>query len=143
MCLSYSKVIFLTSHNPFINCLCLFFRNMFGFKSCPKKKMYTAGGLLENITRTVTDGDDDCSVPCKLTYLSLDYLPSLQNENLTRTFTFYFGSVNTLTRSKGIYDIWSFVAELGGWIGLFIGFSVPDLFDYICLFVGKVFSITK
>ena len=40
------------------------------------------------------------------------------------------------------WGFWSFVAELGCWIGLFIGLSVPDLFDYICLFIGKVFACT-
>ena len=119
------------------------FRNLYDVVSCPKKTMSQAGRLLPNISQTIMkQNDDDCSVPCRFSYLNLQHMPALPNDNQTRTFTFYMKSDNMLTKSKFIYDIWSFIAELGGWVGLFIGLSVPDLFDYVTLVVDKLFSFT-
>lgn len=60
----------------------------------------------------------------------MDHIPAVPSENTTRTFTFMINPVNKLTKSNLIYDFWSFIGEFGGWVGLFIGLSVPDLFDY-------------
>ena len=49
----------------------------------------------------------------------------------TRSFTFYLTStaVTTLTQSIPLYTTWDYIYEIGGWIGLFLGYSVIDLFD--------------
>ena len=49
----------------------------------------------------------------------------------TRSFTFYLSSTNvaTLTQSVPLYTTWDYVYEIGGWIGLFLGYSVIDMFD--------------
>ena len=36
-------------------------------------------------------------------------------------------------RSEYIYPLWSYIAESGGWIGLFLGLSVIDVAEY---FIG-------
>ena len=50
---------------------------------------------------------------------------------LTRSFTFYLTTtpVTTLTQSVPLYTTWDYIYEIGGWIGLFLGYSVIDLFD--------------
>ena len=60
----------------------------------------------------------------------MDHIPAISNDNSTRTFNFMIHPVNKLTKSMPIYDFWSFIGEFGGWVGLLIGLSVPDLFDY-------------
>ena len=96
---------------------------------CPKKRFNKAGKILSNIT-TIIDEREDCPVPCQFTYLTLDHIPARPNDNDTRTFTFRINPANLLTKSYPTYTLWSFIAELGGWVGLFVGLSVPDLFDY-------------
>ena len=92
--------------------------------------MRKAGNMLQNITSTVLSQKDNCSLPCQLTYLTLNNIPSPVNENKTRTFTFKISPVNMLTKSELIYTIWDYIGEFGGWVGLFIGFSIIDVLDF-------------
>jgi hypothetical protein len=50
-----------------------------------------------------------------------------------RSFTFHLDSlaVHPVTRSKLLYTNWDYIYEIGGWIGLFFGYSVIDIFDEI------------
>ena len=106
------------------------FRYLEGVDICPRKEFNKAGQHLLNITSTILRQQDDCLVPCQFTFLTMDHLPAIPTDNTTRTFTFKIDPVNLLTKSYPTYTLWSFIAELGGWIGLFVGLSVPDLFDY-------------
>ena len=37
----------------------------------------------------------------------------------------------SVVESKHIYTIWNFVAEFGGWVGIFLGFCVADIVDIV------------
>ena len=47
----------------------------------------------------------------------------------TRSFTFYINPLSVITESKLLYNTWDYIYEIGGWIGLFLGYSVIDIFD--------------
>ena len=66
----------------------------------------------------------------RFTYAVNIYLEQRTSEP-TRSFTFYLSSttVTTLTQSIPLYGAWDYIYEIGGWIGLFLGYSVIDLFD--------------
>ena len=40
-------------------------------------------------------------------------------------------SVTSLIQSVPIYGVWDYIYEIGGWIGLFLGYSVVSAFDEI------------
>ena len=103
---------------------------MLGVKMCPRKQLRKSWNMLTNLTSTIMNQNDGCPVPCQFTFLTMDHVPSLPNSNNTRTFTFTVHPVATLTRSSLVYTLESFVGEFGGWVGLFIGVCVSDLFDY-------------
>lgn len=107
----------------------LFFRYLHGVDTCSKSKLTLAGKRLRNITNKIMNQENSCLVPCQFTYLSLDHTPPLKNDKKLRSFTFNINPINTLTKSTLNYDLWTFIAELGGWVGLFVGLSVPDMFD--------------
>ena len=46
-------------------------------------------------------------------------------------------------RSVEVYSVWMFVAETGGWIGLFLGISILDIADYLINFVVKTSERTN
>ena len=50
-----------------------------------------------------------------------------------KKLTFYMNtlSVTTLIESVPFYDVWDYIYEIGGWIGLFLGYSVVSAFDEI------------
>ena len=50
-----------------------------------------------------------------------------------KKFTFYMNtlSVTTLIESVPLYGVWDYIYEIGGWIGLFLGYSVVSAFDEI------------
>ena len=114
---------------------------MFGVEICKKKLLKTAGNMLQNITNTVLIQKDNCTLPCQVTFLTLNNLPSAKHSNIRRTFTFKIHPIATLTRSELIYTIWNYIGEFGGWVGLFIGFSVIDLFDLFVSSLQKVGNI--
>ena len=97
---------------------------------CPRKQLRESWNMLTNLSSTIMNQNDGCPVPCQFTFLTMDHVPSLPNSNETRTFTFNVHPVATLTRSSLVYTLESFVGEFGGWVGLFIGVYVSDLFDY-------------
>ena len=115
---------------------------MYGVPKCATyKKFKAAHNMLQNITSTVLRQKNDCSLPCKITYLTLENSPSPENDNKTRTFTFSINSVHTLTKSEPIYTFWEYIGEFGGWVGLFIGISIIDLFDIFVDCFKKVMKI--
>ena len=56
-----------------------------------------------------------------------------RNDESDRSFTFFLNeiSVTTLNESIPIYGVWDYIYEIGGWIGLFLGYSVVSAFDDI------------
>ena len=62
-----------------------------------------------------------------------------------RSFTFHLDTttLNSLTESKLIYGTWDYIYEIGGWIGLFLGYSVIDIFDIIVDFFARVINNSK
>ena len=98
---------------------------------CNKQKLRTLRNMLKNITISVLHQTDNCSVPCQITFLTLNNLLSPKHDKARRTFTFKINPVATLTKAELIYTLWDYIAEFGGWAGLFIGFSIIDLFDSI------------
>ena len=69
----------------------------------------------------------------------------LDRSDYNRSFTFHLDTttVNTLTESKLIYGTWDYIYEVGGWIGLFLGYSVIDIFDIIVDFFSLVRNNSK
>ena len=57
-----------------------------------------------------------------------------------RTFTFYFDAVpvNLITQSKPLYGTWDYIYEIGGWIGLFLGYSVIGIYDDFLRFLRVI-----
>ena len=57
-----------------------------------------------------------------------------------RTFTFYFDAVpvNLVTHSKPLYGTWDYIYEIGGWIGLFLGYSVIGIYDDFLRFLRVI-----
>ena len=110
---------------------------------CKGKKFKTASSKLENITETILNKKDICKVPCKVTYLTLNDLPSPDNHNKTRTFTYKINSASTLTQSDLIYTFWSYIGEFGGWVGLFIGVCLIDLYDLFISSLQHLINIAK
>ncbi len=86
--------------------------------------------MLQEITQRVIE-KDECSLPCRITYIFQDIMPADENRNEHRTFTFFMNPVNTLTISYLIYPFLSYIAEFGGWVGVFLGICVIDVFDYL------------
>ena len=103
---------------------------MNGTKICDGSKLEVASGLYQNLSKIIFEQEDDCLTPCRITYLTLGNIQTEPNKNDFNTFTFNINPVNTLTKSVPVYSFWSFVGEFGGWVGLFVGVCVPDLFDY-------------
>ena len=66
-------------------------------------------------------------------------LGSKRNGN-DRTFTFYFDAlpVNLVTHSKPLYGTWDYIYEIGGWIGLFLGYSVIGIYDDFLRFLRVI-----
>ncbi len=62
------------------------------------------------------------------------------NDYKVRTFTFYFDAlpVNLVTKSKLLYGTWDYIYEIGGWIGLFLGYSVIGIYDDFVRFVRVI-----
>ena len=56
-----------------------------------------------------------------------------QDENITEfQLGFYFGSTDLKTEKEiHVYPLMSFISELGGSLGLFVGFSFIAIFDYL------------
>ena len=104
---------------------------MFGFEQCNQSKIFEAGERLKNLTNVVMQQDDECSMPCKMIYLELINIPSQENWQTVRTFTFYINHINTMIRSELSYTMMSYIGEFGGWIGLFVGGSLPDVFQIL------------
>jgi hypothetical protein len=50
-----------------------------------------------------------------------------------RSFTFYLNSITVTPwiQSVPLYGVWDYIYEIGGWIGLFLGYSVVSAFDEI------------
>ena len=57
-----------------------------------------------------------------------------------RSFTFYFDAlpVNLITQSKPLYGTWDYIYEIGGWIGLFLGYSVIGIYDDFLRFLRVI-----
>ena len=98
---------------------------------CDKKKLRTAGKMLQNITSTILSLSDNCSMPCQVTYVTLNNIPSPINENKTRTFTFKFNPINMMTKSIPIYTLWDYIGEFG----------IIDLFDQIVVCWTKIIRL--
>ena len=54
-----------------------------------------------------------------------------------KKFTFYMNtmSVTSLIQSLPLYGVWDYIYEIGGWIGLFLGYSVVSAFDEIVIII--------
>ena len=48
-----------------------------------------------------------------------------------QTFTFYLDTmtVSLVTHSTLVYTIWDYIYEIGGWVGLFLGYSFIGIYD--------------
>ena len=44
-------------------------------------------------------------------------------------------SVTSLIQSLPLYGVWDYIYEIGGWIGLFLGYSVVSAFDEIVIII--------
>ena len=54
----------------------------------------------------------------------------MASEDNKNKLKFYMG-VSTMTTSEPIYTPWTYIMELGGWMGLFLGYSVIDILDIL------------
>ena len=77
----------------------------------------------------------DCHQLCrKMTFSTneLKILKSTPNQVLWHVVTIIMPDTVKYTISTYTYTLTRLIAETGGWVGLFIGMSMLDLYDYIC-----------
>ena len=76
----------------------------------------------------ITNQMNDCNKPCKSVVLNIGGKNYQHNRNLTYgTALFYFTMTSTHTTEHFLYSPTSLFAEIGGYLGLLLGYSCLDL----------------
>ena len=102
-----------------------------GNYSC-KEKEYEMLMRTQNHT-LMTEIRGRCLTPCKKLLLKKKLQPSFEDKHFQsyNRIEITFPTSIVVTKSHFIYPLMSFGAEIGGWIGLFLGLSVLDIYDQI------------
>ena len=78
--------------------------------------------------KRITNQQNDCNKPCKSIVLNIGGKNYEKNENQTfGVGLFYFSMTSTKTTEKYLYSFTSMFAEIGGYLGLLLGYSFLDL----------------
>ena len=84
-----------------------------------------------NYTRLTISIHNHC-LPCKKLYFTKSVQPAyIRFLDGYYEIEVIFPRTIEVTKSQFIYPLQTFGAELGGWIGLFLGLSVLDVYDVI------------
>ena len=84
-----------------------------------------------------------CLPPCKYTEFSLPYPPVGASDNFT-SFSLKFAKSSLILKKEVlVYPLTSLVAEFGGTLGLFVGFSFIMFWDSAEFLIKYVTNILK
>ena len=87
-------------------------------------------GLLDEIITEVYD--QDCSNPCSVMDITYGFPGTAKHSNeQIGEVKMYFKSHITVKRSVLVYEETQLMAEIGGYIGLILGFSLLDLGKFL------------
>ena len=76
----------------------------------------------------ITNQLNDCNTPCKSTVLNIAGKNYRKDNSLNYgTGIFYFSATSTQSKEHYLYTFTSMVAEIGGYLGLLLGYSCLDL----------------
>ena len=76
----------------------------------------------------VTNQRKDCNKPCQSIVINIGGKNYEKDEDLNYgTALFYFASTSTQSKENYLYSFTSLVAEIGGYLGLLLGYSCLDL----------------
>ena len=79
-----------------------------------------------------------CRVPCTYTEYSLVDTPVVGLEKLLGIFIMFGSGTEVIAKDQRVYTWDLFVADMGGCLGLFLGFSLLALIDFMVILFSKV-----
>ena len=86
----------------------------------------------------ITNQENDCNRPCKTMVLNIGGKNYVQNENQSQGVgLFYFSMTSTKTEELYLYSFSSLIADIGGYLGMLLGFSFLDFASAIQILAKK------
>ena len=86
----------------------------------------------------VTNRMEDCNRPCNQLVLNIGGKNTEKTTNNTiSNFYLYFASNSQQSQEHDLYPFLSMMAEIGGYLGLLLGYSCLDLASYISNLIGR------
>ena len=83
-----------------------------------------------NMANDITSfGVQDCTKPCQS--MPLRVTGGGESRKSYVSMTLKFEPLVTVSTERDLYGIWTMFAEVGGYVGIFVGYSLLSLADYL------------